>query len=651
MSGCVTPPDTVKVGSYALGNSADGVWDMSGNVWEWVHDWYDEDTYYFFSGLNPLGPNYSETKVVRGGGLYSQAVMVRSAARQPADPNRAYDDVGFRCVAMGPLELPGWYVAVDEIHERVPPDSLDGGGDHVEDHDPDPDWWVNIGRIGFNCPMAGDMTISFRLSATGPATLTASMDGVPWACRIDPATELATCEGAVPDGYGGSGTVLMEWCIEVEGGGTTCGAWTLDLPAPDYCEGRPGGSAGVRSFTCPVAGFFEAIVSFGPPTVWDTIRLETSTGDFDIACVPVSDSEMICTFPDVTGEEYSTLYLHGTTADGGVNEHYLSFRPVWEDCPADSSIVGVFPLCYEGHPTAQVSYHSGMLTLASVSAGGVPLACIGTAPGVQICGDLPGDAGSPTTVTVCFEEEPCEDRTLTVPSCPAAGTGFMYEIYPGCLPTYGPVTIIRYFPADQTLVSANADGSDLTCESSPTPGQYMCHSIPGAPGSEPTITFCLADGSCWSRPITVRDCEEEETPPEGEFTLAGLGCHDESHIFFIIDTGLEWLVPGAAFTYHASDYAVDYACSVHPTIAGRLYCSGDRPGAPRELQVCVQQDGAPLPTCTHFPDWPAQEDTIPDCSPEPPPAEFSCSSIADPTTCDADPRCRWEVKILSCIPR
>jgi formylglycine-generating enzyme required for sulfatase activity len=643
MLGCLVPPDTVEVGSYEWGNSPYEVWDMSGNVWEWVHDWYDADYYYFSPASNPLGPNTGEreTKVVRGGGLYSEPTMMRSAARQPADPNRPYDDVGFRCVALSDLDLPGDYVPADPGHLRVPPDSLDGGGDHVEDYDPDPDWWVNIGRIGFGCPSAGDMTVSFPLTATGPATLTASMDGVPWACRIDPATELATCEGAVPDGYGGSGTVLMEWCIEVEGGGTTCGAWTLRLPNPDDCE-PPGGRGEFSSrASCPERGLVIVNLEYEPPVDWDLVQLDGA----DVPWWRISETEIGCFVPERPWDDPYQLHLVGTDAEGDSHGWWpLVYLP--RDCPVSVSIVGVFAECLEEHPMARLSYHSGILTLESVSADGVPLRCIGTA-GSQICGDLPGDAGSPATVTLCFEGEPCQDRTLTVPACLATGTEIGFGIIPGCYPTLGPVVTISYSPAYQPLVSANADGSDLTCVADgPGTGLYMCHGIPGAPGSETNITFCLADGSCYSGPITVRDCEAEEEPSDAGFTLAGLGCHDETRIFFIVDTGLDWLVPGAGFAYHASDYDVDYACSVHPTIPGRLYCSGVRPETPLELQVCVQQDGAPMPTCGRFPGWPAEEATIPDCAPPPPPVEPhipTCADYADADTCNAHGAdgCKW----------
>ena len=48
--------DTAPVGSYGDGRSPIGIYDMSGNVMEWVNDWYDFRAYQDISDTNPLGP-------------------------------------------------------------------------------------------------------------------------------------------------------------------------------------------------------------------------------------------------------------------------------------------------------------------------------------------------------------------------------------------------------------------------------------------------------------------------------------------------------------------------------------------------------------------------------------------------------------------
>ncbi len=57
------------VGSYPAGQSAYGVFDLAGNVWEWVNDWYQADYYTTSPKENPTGPANGLMRVLRGGGF------------------------------------------------------------------------------------------------------------------------------------------------------------------------------------------------------------------------------------------------------------------------------------------------------------------------------------------------------------------------------------------------------------------------------------------------------------------------------------------------------------------------------------------------------------------------------------------------------
>lgn len=104
------PPGTVPVGSYQLGASPYGVFDMAGNVAEWVQDYYSDSYYQSLADVaqpveNPTGPTVGLQRVLRGGNWDALPFFARTMHRQanvpvPDTTTSAFPRwIGFRCAA------------------------------------------------------------------------------------------------------------------------------------------------------------------------------------------------------------------------------------------------------------------------------------------------------------------------------------------------------------------------------------------------------------------------------------------------------------------------------------------------------------------------------------------------------------------------
>lgn len=90
-------PPVVSVDKYDNAVSPYGVFNMAGNVAEWVADWYDPNSYKSGPDRNPKGPDHGTSKAFRGGGWVDSTPSVRVAQRNGTDPATKMNWLGFRC--------------------------------------------------------------------------------------------------------------------------------------------------------------------------------------------------------------------------------------------------------------------------------------------------------------------------------------------------------------------------------------------------------------------------------------------------------------------------------------------------------------------------------------------------------------------------
>ena len=88
-----------NVGSIEAGKSPYGVYEMAGNAWEWVSDFYDGRYYKKSPMRNPQGPLKGACRVLRGGTWWHMidTKHLRSTDRNCKDPENTNHQIGFRC--------------------------------------------------------------------------------------------------------------------------------------------------------------------------------------------------------------------------------------------------------------------------------------------------------------------------------------------------------------------------------------------------------------------------------------------------------------------------------------------------------------------------------------------------------------------------
>jgi formylglycine-generating enzyme len=100
-----------------------GLYDMAGNVLQWVRDYYSEDYYRFTPEVDPEGPGQGENRITKGGDFTSSAAALRCAFRGWSRPEGAFYNTGFRVMVELGAPLRPFHLANDFLTREWVPDT------------------------------------------------------------------------------------------------------------------------------------------------------------------------------------------------------------------------------------------------------------------------------------------------------------------------------------------------------------------------------------------------------------------------------------------------------------------------------------------------------------------------------------------------
>jgi len=85
------------IGILNAGKTPNNIFDLAGNVAEWVYDWYDKNYYKVSPRKNPQGPETGKYHTIRGGAWNSFSGYLRSSARYGYNDGQDFYGIGCRC--------------------------------------------------------------------------------------------------------------------------------------------------------------------------------------------------------------------------------------------------------------------------------------------------------------------------------------------------------------------------------------------------------------------------------------------------------------------------------------------------------------------------------------------------------------------------